>query len=148
MKSHMPNSCPKQMTLSSGEIPISSILLMAKRTVSSLCDATMIPMRLASSFASFRTCNMIDNEKPKLTHKLLNINHFVCVKTHLNSSQTFGQRLVVHFGGGLVVGIRWIGVAQRSCTGTLLFDVRSAHQFRSKVKVLTFRLLQIGAYLR
>lgn len=27
MKSHMPSSCPKQITLSSGEIPISFILI-------------------------------------------------------------------------------------------------------------------------
>lgn len=44
----MANNCPKQMTLSTGSIPNSFIFSMANRTVSSLCDATMIAIFLSS----------------------------------------------------------------------------------------------------
>lgn len=40
----MASSCPKQMTLSSGSMPISFICWMANRTVFSLWEATMMPI--------------------------------------------------------------------------------------------------------
>lgn len=51
----MANSCPKQMTLSSGSMPNSFIFWMAKRTVSSLCDATI----MAIFFSSPRSLNAL-----------------------------------------------------------------------------------------